>query len=102
MKTATKTRFDARLTNEQKALFEQAALILGSRSLTEFILAAASREADRVIGDNQVRLLSSKIDHEVFFKALMNPPAPNDGLKKAASKYKKWKKGQSLTTALPA
>ena len=100
MKTVTKTRFDARLTNEQKALFEQAAQILGSRSLTEFILAAASREADRVIGDNQVKLLSTKADHEVFFKALMNPPAPNDRLKKAAAKYKKWTKSPSVKTAV--
>jgi uncharacterized protein (DUF1778 family) len=92
MKTAIKTRFDARLTGEQKALFEQAAQLSGSRSLTEFVLAAAAREADRVIGDNQVRLLSSQADKAVFFKALLNPPVPNDRLKKAAAKYKKWQK----------
>ena len=89
MKTAEKTRFDARLTKEQKDLFEYAASLTGSRSLTEFVISAAQKEADKVIEKNQFMLLVSKQDKKVFFDALMTPPKPNQHLKKAVARYNK-------------
>ena len=89
-KAALKTRFDARLTKEQKELFEHAAEITGSRSLTEFVISAAQKEADLVIEKNQLRLVASKRDQEIFFNALMNAAKPNAALKKAANRYKKF------------
>jgi len=33
-------------------------------------------------------ILSSKKDAKIFFDALMNPPKPNEALKKAVKRYK--------------
>ncbi len=35
------------------------------------------------------QILASKRDQEIFFDALMNPPKPNEALKKAMKQYKK-------------
>ena len=89
MKTSSKTRFDARLTQEQKELFEYAANLTGSRSLTEFVITAAQKAADHVIEKNQFMLISTKKDQRIFFHALVNPPKPNQKLKKAVARHKK-------------
>ncbi len=93
MKTNGKTRFDARLTQEQKELFEYAATITGSRSLTDFVISAAQKEADEVIQKNHLMLITTKRDQEVFFHALVDPAKPNQKLKAAAARYKKRKNG---------
>jgi uncharacterized protein (DUF1778 family) len=89
MKPAEKTRFDARLTKEQKELFEYAASLTGSRSLTEFVISSAQKEADKAVKKNQFLLLASKKDQEIFFNTLMIPPKPNQSLKKALARYNK-------------
>ena len=89
MKNNEKTRFDARLTKEQKMLFEYAAALVGCRSLTEFIITSAQKEADKVIEKSQLRLISSKQDQQIFFDALVNPPKANARLKKGLARYKK-------------
>lgn len=83
-----KTRFDGQLTLEQKQLFEQAASLGGFRTLTDFIFSSAREKAAEIIKQHKTFLASSK-DREVFFKALMNPPAPNKKLQTAAQRYKK-------------
>lgn len=88
MATSTTARFDVRLANEQKKLFEQAQLLAHYRSLTEFILDAAQKYATQIIEKHNL-ILSTKKDQEIFFDALITPPAPNDALKKAAKRYKK-------------
>jgi len=90
MRTAEMTRFDARLTKEQKELFEYAAQLTGSRSLTEFVISSAQKEADKIIEKNQFTLISSKQDQQVFFDALVNPPKPNANLKRALNRYNKF------------
>ena len=90
MKIEEKTRFDARLTKEQKEIFEYAASLTGSRSLTEFVISSAQKEADKVIEKKQVTLLASKTDQEIFFNTLTHPPKPNARLIKAMTKYKKF------------
>ena len=90
MRGAEMTRFDARITKEQKELFEYAAEITGSRTLTEFVISAAQKEADKVIEKKQLKLVASKRDQEIFFDALMNPAKPNAALKKALNRYNKF------------
>jgi uncharacterized protein (DUF1778 family) len=86
MKTSEKTRFDTRLTREQKELFEYAATVGGYRSLTEFVLVSVEECAKKIVGEHN-QIISSKRDQEIFFKAMVDPPIPNESLKKAASRY---------------
>jgi uncharacterized protein (DUF1778 family) len=80
-------RFDARLSQEQKALFEQAAAIKGFKSLTEFVIYYTSEAAIFIIEKHNQVLVSEK-DKSIFFDALVNPPKPNAALLKAARNYK--------------
>lgn len=89
MKTAEMTRFDARLTKEQKEIFEYAAELTGSRSLTEFVISSAQKEADKIIEKNQFIMIRSKQDQQLFFETLVSSPKPNARLKKAMGKYQK-------------
>ena len=86
MKDAAMTRFDTRMPLEQKELIEYAATLGGFRTLTEFVLYSAKLQADRII-EKHNSILASKKDQEVFFHAIMNPPLPNDSLKRAAKRY---------------
>lgn len=79
-------RFDTRLSKEQRELFEKAARIGGYRSLTEFVVAAVNQKAKEIIAEKE-EILSSQRDREIFFDALMNPPAPNDALQKVAEEF---------------
>jgi uncharacterized protein (DUF1778 family) len=88
MKTLEKTRFDTRLPKAQKEYFEYAASLGGFRTLTDFVIYAAQQQADNVMEKHNNIILSKK-DAEVFFNTILNPPKPNDALKKAANAYKK-------------
>lgn len=83
---ATKARFDGQLPPEQKQYFEQAAEIGGFRTLTEFVFSSAQEKADEIIERHNM-LLKTEQDREIFFSALINPPAPNAKLQKAAQNY---------------
>ena len=48
-KISGKTRFEARLTQDEKAFFERAAAIGGYRSLTEFVIRSAVKQAEEII-----------------------------------------------------
>ena len=76
-------RLEARLTTEQKALFQRAADLLG-RSLTDFVIGSAQTAAEETIRTHEVMELTAR-DAEVFFAALENPPAPNARLAAAAN-----------------
>lgn len=86
MKTIEKARFDTRLTKEQKEYFEYAASLGGFRTLTEFVVFSAQQQANEII-EKHHSILASQKDREVFFEAMMNPPQPNDALKKAALRF---------------
>ena len=85
-----KARFDARLSVEEKELFETAAELGGFRSLTEFVLRSAHKRAKEIIAEHEL-IIASKRDSEVFFNAILNPEPPNAKLKAAAEKFKKQK-----------
>ena len=88
MKTKEKSRFDTRIPKDQKEYFEHAASLGGFRTLTEFVVHSVKQEADKII-ERHNSILSSKRDQEIFFKALINPPKPNERLKKAAIRFNK-------------
>ncbi|MCF6216486.1 MAG: DUF1778 domain-containing protein [Emcibacter sp.] len=86
--SSVKARFDAQLPEEQKALFERAAMVGGYRSLTEFVFTSAQQKAKEIISSYESLLVSDR-DREIFFDAVMNPPTPGDKLRKAAERYRK-------------
>jgi uncharacterized protein (DUF1778 family) len=83
-------RLDLRIPRKQKAYFEQALEIGGFRSLTDFIISAVSEKAEAIM-EKHNNWLSSENDRKIFFNALMNPPAPNDKLKRAMKKHNEFK-----------
>ncbi|MFL5747763.1 MAG: DUF1778 domain-containing protein [Niastella sp.] len=88
MKALEMTRFDARLSAEQKEYFELAANLGGYKTLSEFVIFSVRAQADKIIEKHNAILASQK-DQEIFFNAIMNPGKPNKKLKEAATRYKK-------------
>ena len=85
------TRFDTRLSQEQKEYLEYASRLGGFKTLSEFILTSAKTYADQII-DRHEQILASAKDREIFFAALLRPSKPNAKLKAAAEKYNKHSK----------
>ena len=79
-------RLEARVTPEQKRLFERAAQLRGT-SITDFVLAEAQEGAVRTIREFDTLHLRDEA-REVFVKALLNPPDPNEAAKKAVARHK--------------
>lgn len=88
-----KARFDTRLSQSQKELFEQAAQLKGYKSLSDFVIQVVQEAAQGIV-DQHKTILASEKDRIVFFKALENPPAANTALKKAFRNYKRMAKGK--------
>ena len=84
--TGRKERLEARISAEQKDLFLRAAALQGS-TLTEFVVSNLQEAAHRAIREHERMELGSQ-DREVFIDALLNPPAPNERLRKAAEQYR--------------
>lgn len=85
--TAKTARLEARVTDDQKALFQRAADLTG-RSLTDFVVSSAQEIAARTVREREVLTLSG-LDRKVFLDALLNPPPPSKRLRQAASRYKR-------------
>jgi len=66
-------RFNARLSEEQKAILQRAADLQGM-SLSDFVLSSAHDEALRIIEAHEIIRLSKR-DSEAFLQALESPPA---------------------------
>jgi uncharacterized protein (DUF1778 family) len=80
-------RLEARISPAQKSVLQRAATLSG-RTLSEFVVASAQEAASKVIQDHEsIRL--SRAEQTAFVKALLSPPAPGAGLRKAAAAYKK-------------
>ncbi len=93
MKTKDMTRFDTRLSLEQKEYFEYASRLGGFKTLSEFILTSAKNQADQIINRHE-QILATAEDREKFFAALLHPSKPNARLKAAADRYNKRVKKQ--------
>lgn len=79
-------RFNTRMSKDQKAFFERAAILGGYRSLTDFVMEAVQEKAKEIIAEREA-FLSSQQDNEIFFDAIFNPKSPNEALAKAAKIY---------------
>ena len=86
MRTALKKRLEARISAEQKGLLVEAARLRG-QSLSDFVVGSAQDAARQTIQDYHVITLSRR-DQHVFVQALLEPPAPNEALRKAAERYR--------------
>lgn len=80
-------RLEARISRNQKALFQRAAELQG-RTLTDFVIASVQEAAVRVIEETQTIRLSAR-DSRAFAEALLNPREPNARLKASAQRYLK-------------
>ena len=78
-------RLEARISPEQKDLFKRAAEIQ-HKTLTDFVLAAVSDTAKKVIQEHEIMELTAR-DQKTFVNALLNPSPPNAKLRQAAKRY---------------
>lgn len=78
-------RLEARLSLQQKQLFQHAADLTG-RTFTDFIISALQEAASKVIREHEVIGLTAK-ESKRFADTLLNPPKPNTALKKAAKRH---------------
>lgn len=85
------SRFDVRLPVAQKEFFEYAANLGGYRTLTELVISAVQSKADEIIKKHS-SIMASKKDQQIFYDAIMNPPAPGKKLSAAARNFNKTSK----------
>ncbi len=84
--TTRGARLGVRVSVAQKSLLQRAAVLSG-RTLSEFVVASAQDAARRVIAEHEsIRL--SREEQSAFVQALLQPPAPNARLKRAAEAYR--------------
>lgn len=79
-------RLEARITPDQKALFQRAADLSG-RSLTDFVVSTVQAAAEATIRTHQVLELTAR-ETGAFLAALRQPPAPSERLRAAAGHYR--------------
>ena len=79
-------RLEVRTTSAQKRLIERAAELRGT-SVTDFVVSNIQAAAAATIRESQSLFLRDEA-REVFVKALLNPPEPNEALKAAAARHK--------------
>ena len=87
MVNATTSRLEARLPADVHALLKRAAEIEG-RTLTDFVVAAASAAARRTIEEADVLKLSTE-DQQRFADALINPPALAPAMQRAIGHHRR-------------
>lgn len=78
-------RIEARVSQEQKRLFERAAEVEGV-TLTDFAVSSMHRAATQTLQEHTMLALSER-DQRTFIEALMNPPEPNEALRSAAERH---------------
>lgn len=100
MATLVNDRIDVRISKEQKELIKFASELKGFKNLTEFVVYCINNEANKIIIEN-TQVLKSLEDKRVFLNALLNPPKPNDKLKKAQSNYLKFIESNGTKNSTP-
>jgi len=81
------SRLEARISPDMLSVVKRAAEIQG-RSVSDFVVAAAQEAAQRTIEETAIIRLSIE-DQRALADAILNPPEPNDALRKAADAYKR-------------
>ena len=84
--TSSTSRLEARLPVDVHAMLKRAAEIEG-RSLTDFVVAAASAAARKTIEDTEMIKLSIE-DQERFAQAMINPPPLTPAMKRAIARHR--------------
>lgn len=79
-------RLDARVTAEDKSLYERAAALSG-RSTTSFVVSSLREAARRVIREHETMQLSER-DRQAFVAALLEDAEPAEPLRRAARAYR--------------
>lgn len=85
MPAVREARIEARVSPEQKRLFERAAEVTGV-TLTDFAISSMQRAAEEALEQHTVLTLSIR-DQRAFLDILLNPPPPNEALLKAAKRH---------------
>jgi uncharacterized protein (DUF1778 family) len=80
-------RLEARLPADIHAMLKRAAQIQG-RTLTDFVVTAAQEAARHTIEDTEIIRLSAE-GQKRFAEALLNPPEPNEALKRAFEHHRR-------------
>lgn len=86
MSALKKQRIDLRLNEDDKHMIEEAAAMT-NQSISQFMVSTASERAAEVI-DQHRRLLLNEGSWNLVMDAIINPPAPNDRLKRAANRLR--------------
>ncbi|KNC11086.1 toxin-antitoxin system, antitoxin component [Klebsiella sp. RIT-PI-d] len=84
MPVLKKQRIDLRLSDDDKNMIEEAA-VLTNQTITQFMLHSASERASQVIEQHRRMVLNNE-SWERVMDALSHPPVPNEKLKKAAKR----------------
>lgn len=79
-------RLEARITPAQKRVIERAAELRGI-SVTAFVVLSAQEAATKTINDYRLLQLPAEAS-DVFVRAILNPPEPNEAARAAARRYK--------------
>ena len=79
-------RIEARIAPDALAIVRRAAEIQG-RSVSDFLVAAAQEAASRTIAETEIIRLSVE-DQRRIAEAIMNPPEPTPGLRKAFQRHR--------------
>jgi len=80
------SRLDIRLNPETKSLIQEAAE-LQNQTITQFVVAALSDAAGKVVTEHKQTVLTDR-DRDRFLALLDAPPAPNKALKAAVKRYR--------------
>ena len=80
-------RLGFRLDEETKGLIERAAH-LSRRKVSDFCVTVLAETARRTIAEHETLALSNR-DRKAFFNAIINPPEPNERLKRALAEHKR-------------
>jgi uncharacterized protein (DUF1778 family) len=84
-KPESKARLEARISSQVHSTIKRAAEIQG-RTVTDFVVHAALEAATKTIEGSHIIQLSIE-GQAAFTEALLNPPEPNEALKKAFDKH---------------
>lgn len=80
-------RIEARVAPDTLAMVKRAAEIQG-RTVSDFVVTAAQEAARRAIEDTEVIRLTIEGQRQ-FAEAILNPPAPPDGFRKAVARHRR-------------
>ncbi len=95
MSTLSKDRIDVRISKEQKEFVKYASELRGFKSLSEFVVYCINSEANKIVKDNNL-IVKTIEDKKIFLNAILNPPSPNEKLKRAQLNYQKFKESNEF------